>query len=197
MLPFLTGEDGYIGIDVSTDVIDRCKRNFNHGSHKFIVHNVGNRMYRDQELAAQPWPFAAASANFLIAVSVWTHLAEKDFVFYLAEVARVLCDGGRAIITLFVIDERENQITSEMAEKPFFPGKRWVFDKPAYDSQVLFTTSWAKYPEIAIAVRENYLRETLESLRLRVLQVHTGYWSQTPGCYFQDIFILEKASPHA
>jgi len=187
----------YTGIDVLKKHIDYCQSQFKASNYQFIHFDVANQMYvRNQKSELHPWTIEDQSQDMVTALSVWTHLKEKDARFYFKEVARVLKPGGRAIISMFLLDElyqaslpkRENAL----GRYHLTPQKNWVFDTPAYGSKNWFSPGWIKVPEKAMGIKDTGLQLLLEESALKKLNYHPGNWKETPGLYFQDILIFEK-----
>ena len=129
-------------------------------------------------------------------MSVWTHLREEDWRFYLNEVGRVLAVGGRAIITFFVLDELYRPEAKRNINSAFYPQleDKWIFDKPAYESKDWVYPKWADVPEVAIAVPQPVFKQAVEAAGLKIVQYLPGQWKDQPGFFFQDVVVFEKAS---
>jgi SAM-dependent methyltransferase len=144
-----------------------------------------------------PWDLPDDGVDMVTALSVWTHLDEPDARYYLGEVRRVLRPAGKAILTFFVLDEAYRRSVEGRGRGTGrfhgTPGKRWVFDRPAYASRDWYTTPWARVPEDAIGVAEAGLERLLSGAGMRLAARHDGNWKEIPGLYFQDVLVLEKA----
>lgn len=98
----------YLGFDVlqaSTDWATRFLAPATGGRFRFEHADLRNGEYNPHgTLAAEAFRFAAADASVDVcfAASLYTHLVEAEAVHYLAETARVLAPGGRAIISLHI-----------------------------------------------------------------------------------------------
>ena len=128
--PYIQANDSFVGIDISEESIKTCKRFFADERISF-VHTPGcNAYYSDRKTINVKWPIEGGSKTLITALSVWTHLDEEDFQFYLSEVGRVLKPGGRAIISFFVMDElyRPESKTAETSRFYPQPENMWVFD---------------------------------------------------------------------
>lgn len=195
--PFVLESGKYIGMDVRQKEIDFCRNNFSSPNYEFIHFDVHNARYaNDQRTDSKPWNIPSGSVDFLTALSVWTHMNEKDAAFYLKEVARVLKTDGKAIITFFYLDEHyRSSLPRRKKGAGRYHGTRqenWIFDNQAYASKTWFTPKWTKVPEDAIGVTEEGFRELLNQAHLKVSDYHPGNWKEIQGLYFQDVFVLEK-----
>lgn len=195
--PFIQESGKYIGMDVRKKEIDFCKKNFPTKNFEFIHFDVHNARYaNDQQNNSKPWNLTSDSVDFVTALSVWTHMNQKDATFYLTEVGRVLKNEGKAIITFFYLDEHYRfSLTKRKRGLGRFHSTRqenWIFDKEAYTSKTWFTPKWTKVPEDAIGVTEGGFDQLLKDAGLRVSDYYPGNWKEVQGLYFQDVFVLEK-----
>ena len=195
--PFVGDGGSYTGIDVMTADIEFCKSHFSSPNYHFVHFDVANPTYAgEQSPELKPWPVPSASQDMVTALSVWTHLRERDAVFYFNEIARVLRKGGKAMITFFILDE---DYEASLSRRSKAPGRYhnttqddWVFNKPAYESENWFTTSFAHHPEDAIGITRAGLDMLLRPSGLSLAQFYPGNWKENPGVFFQDILILKK-----
>jgi SAM-dependent methyltransferase len=196
--PFVYDGGNYTGIDVMTEDINFCRQNFKMDNYHFIHLDVANPTYAsEQSEQLKQWPIADDSHDLLTALSVWTHLSEKDAMFYMKEVNRVLKKDGKAIITFFCLDEDYEQSLPRRSNSPgrFHNTNQntWTFNVSAYGSENWFTVPSASIPENAIGVTRKGIDELLKSSGLKISQYYPGNWKENPGVFFQDIFVLEKA----
>jgi SAM-dependent methyltransferase len=195
--PFVSGGGTYTGIDVMTEDINFCRRQYPFSNYHFIHLDVANPTYANaQSSQLKPWPIESGSQELVTALSVWTHLSEKDARFYMKEVSRVLKPKGKAIITFFCLDEEYERSLPERSDKPGrfhnTTQSEWIFNVDAYGSENWFTTRFAKQPEDAIGVTKQGIEYLLKDAGLKISKYYPGNWKEKPGVYFQDIFILEK-----
>lgn len=97
----------YCGIDVGAPVIDWCQRHLapNAPFAEFRRIDVYNERYNPTGAeVGQGYrlPVGDAGADTVYAYSLFSHMVASDVVAYLAEIGRVLDDGGRAVVTAFV-----------------------------------------------------------------------------------------------
>jgi 2-polyprenyl-3-methyl-5-hydroxy-6-metoxy-1,4-benzoquinol methylase len=195
--PFVTDGGAYTGIDVMQDDINYCKAHYTSAGYNFIHFDVANPTYaKDQASALKPWPIAGESQDLVTALSVWTHLNETDAVFYMSEVQRVLKEGGKAIITFFLLND---EYTESLPKRSNDTGRfhntvqnGWIFNVAAYGSKNWYTVPTAKSPEDAIGVTQPGVDLMLKTSGLKLIQYYPGNWKEMPGVFFQDILIFEK-----
>ncbi|HJP63656.1 MAG TPA: class I SAM-dependent methyltransferase [Mucilaginibacter sp.] len=196
--PFVSDKGTYTGIDVMIEDITFCREHYPFSNYHFIHLDVANPAYASaQSSHLKPWPVQDASQDLVTALSVWTHLSEKDARFYMKEVSRVLKPNGKAIITFFCLDEEYEQSLPNRTDKPgrfhTRPQTEWIFNVNAYESENWFTTKLTSQPEDAIAVTKQGLDSLVNEAGLKIDQYYPGNWKEQPGVFFQDIFILSKS----
>jgi SAM-dependent methyltransferase len=195
--PFISDGGTYTGIDVMKADVEFCRSHFTGKNFQFIHFDVANPTYAEKQSdELKPWAIDSDSQDLVTALSVWTHLSEKDAIFYFNEVQRVLKKGGKAIITFFLLnDEYEASLSKRSDELGRFHNtgqKGWIFNISAYDSKNWFTVPAAKHPEDAIGVRDAGLDLLLKTSGLKMIQYYPGNWKEIPGVFFQDVLIFEK-----
>ena len=194
--PYLTANDSYLGIDVTKSVIDICRQEYREKNVSFL-HTEASNGYYAKETGGGPvaWPMADGSHNLITALSVWTHLREEDWRFYLNEVGRVLQPGGKAIISFFILDELYRPEAKRDRISDFYPQleNKWIFDASAYGSRDWKYPSWAEVPEVATGVPKATFESAATDAGLRVARYYPGQWKDQPGFFFQDVVIFEKA----
>ena len=104
----------------------------------------------------------------------------------------------KAFITFFSLDNEYKSFQNEnLDEKSKFhlqTKKQYIYDKKAYGSNDWFHPSWAKIPERAMGVTDFGLNRLFKDNNLTITKHYNGTWKETPGIFFQDIYILEKKS---
>ncbi len=195
--PFLGPDGRYTGLDVMKGEIDFCRGHYPSPPFEFIHFDTANAAYAPGQAAARPpWPLPDRAFDLVTALSVWTHMNEQDATFYVAEVARVLKPGGRAMITFFLLDDayRRSLGRRDDGKGRYHNTRRsdWVFDQPSYASDAWFHPAWAHVPENAVAVTPDGLNRLLAASGLRLSEHHQGNWKETPGTYFQDVLIFRQ-----
>ncbi|HZZ69348.1 MAG TPA: methyltransferase domain-containing protein [Phenylobacterium sp.] len=193
--PYLTSEDSYLGIDVGQPFIDICKQQYREPNVSFLHTEASNGFYaKDTGGGPKAWPLADGSHNFVTALSVWTHLREEDWCFYLKEVGRVLQPGGRAVISFFILDELYRPEAKRAQISTFYPQleNKWIFDTAAYGSEHWVYPSWASVPEVATGVPKAIFEKVVAEAGLKIANYFPGQWKDQPGFFFQDVVAFEK-----
>jgi SAM-dependent methyltransferase len=125
-------------------------------------------------------PFGDAAFDFVMMISVATHLPASELRRYAAESARVLAPGGTLMLTAFVMtrnpdptprsrDPRLNFIRAE-------GGPEWHVD--------------AVNPLGAVALDDGVIEEIVDAAGLEVRRKSLGHWRGRPAPHFQDVFVI-------
>jgi SAM-dependent methyltransferase len=196
--PFLGNNGRYIGIDVMKKDIDFCCGHYPSSNFEFIHFEVANAAYApDQKETKAKWPFESEIFDLTTALSVWTHLNEKDASFYFKEISRVLKPNGKAIVTFFLLDEiYRNSLAIRSNQKGRFHmtlQDQWIFDQSSYGSTMWFHPKWVHTPETAIGVNEAGLDRLISSSGMKLIEHYQGNWKEVPGVFFQDVLVFQKA----
>lgn len=195
--PFIKPNGQYLGLDVMKKNIDFCKNHYYDSNTNFEHFDVNNSKYADkQQNSLIPWDLKDGSFDMVTALSVWTHLNEEHAVYYFKEIDRVLKSGGKAIVSLFYLDEGYRKTLNNRVDgKGKFHGTsqlRWVFNTNAYGSEHWFCPEWVKVPEDAIAIDKEGIRMILKETSLDLVHCYAGNWKEEVGFYFQDVLVFKK-----
>ena len=134
------GENGvYIGLDINKDEIEFCKEYYKHPNFIFKHTNSNNAFFANEQKDIEvKWDLENSFFDLVSALSVWTHLNEKDSIYYFKEISRVLKKNGKAIITFFYLDDLyKNTLNYRKDVKGKFHSTSqtdWIFDKKVYGS---------------------------------------------------------------
>ena len=144
-----------------------------------------------------PWDLPDQSFDMVTALSVWTHMSEDHARFYLKEVGRVLRPGERLSYLSSCLMTRIKKVfrteTNSQGRFHMTPQKRWIFDEPAYESEICFHPKWAGVPEEAIGITHGGVDQLLADADLKTLELYPGNWKEIAGLYFQDVVVVQKA----
>jgi SAM-dependent methyltransferase len=184
---YLGTGSSYDGFDVSREGIEWCRRHYRGLPAGFVFAHadIANALYNPSgtmRASDYRFPYEAASFDFALAISVFTHLVEADTANYVAEAARVLAPGGRLFSTWLLLDDdvRERVAAGDAA-----------FDLTARDDVTFVMSSGTA--EEAVAFDRGWVKRELEANGLEVGSVWPGTW---PGCSegrsFQDIVVGTK-----
>ena len=186
---YLDRNGTYQGFDVVKLGVRWCQRHISKGFPNFQFQYIPlkNDLYRaDGEDAAQfSFPYPAATFDFAIVISVFTHLLPAQVENYLCEIVRTLKPGGICVATFFVLNEdaKERMPSNPAFSFPYDQGHYRLMDQKVQSANVAFEAS--------------YLEEQLQRAGLSVQQQYPGYWCGRAKAEcedFQDILVLQKRS---
>ncbi len=166
----------YVGIDVSADAIELCRKRVKRENFKFVHANLYNSLYNKsgQQAVDYRFPFPDRSFDFIVLCSVFTHMLRDEVEHYLAEIARVMRDDATCFITWFVIDSSlpSPSITFHPLDNVSFIRKRRV-------------------PAAAVAYKADFVMELYARNGLRP-SLHAGTCARSSGLTFQDVVVAHK-----
>ncbi len=182
----------YEGIDPVREGVDWCSEtispvypNFRF-RHLDIAHDVYNPAGRikGEELRL---PFDDAAFDFILMVSVATHLPAVEIGSYTREIARVLAPGGRLFLSAFVMDESaRTQTEGRDARLGFTPageGPEWYANPEA--------------PLGAVAFEDGFIDDVLQRAGLAIRRKSLGHWRGRQAAHYQDVFVAETGGEEA
>ncbi|WP_439578548.1 class I SAM-dependent methyltransferase [Elioraea sp.] len=179
----------YEGVDVDAAAIAWCARAITPVYPQFTFRHLDviHPLYNPAgTLAAEhaALPFASASFDVVLLVSVLTHLDRAAVRRYAAEIARVLAPGGRCFATAFLLNGPARAGIATGSARPAFP------DRP--EETVLHADPEA--PLAAVAHDEDALLASFLAAGLRRRRPAAyGTWSgRKGGASFQDICVFER-----
>ena len=124
-----------------------------------------------------------SSFDFVVLMSVFTHLLPADRDNYISEIARVLRRTGRSFGTFYLLNDEARRSLHDGRDLNF------RFRRPGY------WTNNERIPEAAVAYEEADVGEKLERNRLRVTLTQYGAWSgREDGIGWQDIVVAAPSS---
>jgi SAM-dependent methyltransferase len=185
---FLQPPGRYDGFDIMPVGIRWCQRITEVYPHfRFQLADVHSARYHPRgRVQARDYifPYDANSFDFVVLSSVFSHMLPADVDNYLAQIARVLRPGGRALVSCYLLNARTR---AEAA-----PGRSALtFRHPGPG----YWAEFADMPEAAIAYDEADMRARLDANSLDIVENHAGSWSTTPD-QGQDLLIVTKRAGH-
>lgn len=196
-LRYVLGSGGlYTGFDVDRRKIRRLQETFTpaHPNFRFVYADVHNTFYNPSGTtppAAYEFPVATDTQDVVFAASVFTHMAPGNAARYLAETARVLGPGGRAVFSFFLLDHY-----SSGTPRPH------PFDRPDFDFEHTlpgfegrFATVHAENPEQMTAYSQDLIAAMAAAAGLEfVADPLPGLWSGRSPWWVsaQDIVVLTR-----
>jgi SAM-dependent methyltransferase len=181
---FLQPPGGYDGFDIMPVGIRWCQRITRAFPHfRFQLADVHSDRYHPRgtvKARDYVFPYDTNSFDFVVLSSVFSHMLPDDVTNYLAQIARVLRPGGRAVISCYLLNARKRAAIA--------PGRSALTFSHAGPG---YWAEFAAMPEAAIAYDEAWLRALHEACGLQIVETFEGEWatSRTQG---QDIIIATK-----
>lgn len=177
----------YEGFDLHQPSIDWCIENITrqYPNFNFQLADIYNKHYNPagRYTAAQyVFPFEAGSFDFVMVISVFTHMLPADIENYLAQISRVLKIGGTLFGTFFLVNPEASRLID---------ARKSTLDlKPA---QGYYTVN-PDTPEVAIAYDEPYILNLYADHGLEInAPIHYGLWcGRSEFLSYQDIIIATK-----
>jgi len=129
------------------------------------------------------FPYRNNRFDFVFASSVFTHMLPYALLHYLKEIHRVLRNGGRVLISCFILNEESKNHMSNSE-----------FNFKLVDEQ--YGVMVEDNPEAAIAYEEKFIKKLFYKAGLNIIHpIHYGTWSgretEVDG---QDIIVAKKFS---
>lgn len=176
----------YEGFDINTAEVRWCSEHYaSHPNFRFQRADIYNKMYNPKgtvQAEKFTFPYPDASFELAFASSLFTHMPISQVARYLAEIARVLAPGGRALLTLYVWNQESRELVAQgKSALPFRP----------HDDLIVITPF---VPEAAIALPQEDWDQAVRDAGLeQVGDVLWGSWcGRTASTAYQDMVVLRK-----
>jgi SAM-dependent methyltransferase len=185
---YLNERGRYEGFDIDAQAVRWCVRNITPrcpGFH-FQVADMYSKRYNPTgkyQASEYDFPYGEKSFDCVFLTSVFTHLLPEGMEKYFAEISRVMNDGGRCLITFFLLNAESRQFIEK--------GK----------SSLDFGHDFGKYrlvdpdvPEQAVAYEEAFVAGLYEKYGLQIQgPIRYGSWCGRPQAFdYQDIILAAK-----
>jgi SAM-dependent methyltransferase len=191
---FLRPPGHYEGFDVDADLVSWCQEHissvyphvrFRHVDIESPRYNPGGRRSGPRFT----FPYETRSFDFVVTISVFTHLVQGVLERYVSEISRVLAPGGTLVTTFFLLNEETGGLLAEGKARLAFGPKTGVCSLLKPDA-----------PESAIAYDEVYVRQLFGRHHLGIVEpVLSGSWcGRKSFLSYQDIVIAKRVAtgPH-
>lgn len=179
----------YEGFDIMRAGIEWCQKHIaaSHPQFHFTHVELSNDLYRSEGKAADHFvfPYPDETFDFVMVISVFTHMVPGELQHYMNEIARVLKRGGHCYATFFLLNEDSRKamdVDDHDFSFPYDHGQYRLMDE--------------KVKSANVAYDEEYLFNTLiDRSRLSIVSVEYGSWSHrnsTSPIDFQDRVVLRR-----
>ena len=185
---YLSKDGEYWGFDIVKKGVLWCHHRISpkFKNFHFLHSDVYNKRYNPNgKVRAQDFrfPFDDNFFDFVFLTSVFTHMLPLDLENYLSEISRVLNNGGKCLITFFILNEE--------SEKLIRSGRSTLDFK--YKIDACLTTN-ENVPESAIAYKEDIVKLLFNKYGLKIFQpIRYGSWCNRDNFLsYQDMIIATK-----
>ena len=191
LAPFLQPPGQYDGFDVDPDLVSWCRKHISsaYPHARFRHADIESPKYNPQ--GSQPgssftFPFETGSFDFVITISVFTHLVRTVLERYVSEIGRVLAPGGTLVATFFLLNDEAGALLAE--------GKARLAFRPRDGICSLLEPG---APERAVAYDEAYVRDLLARSHLGIVEpVLAGSWcGRQTYLSYQDVIVAKAGAP--
>lgn len=183
---YLENEGNYEGLDIDADAINWCSKNITqkHQNFNFQVADIHNAYYNPKgkyKASEYKFPYKDESLDFVLLISVFTHMFPQDVENYFSEITRVLKKNGVCLISYFLSDVESLKLN-----------RNFKYDFGEYCSVD------KELPEAIIALDEGMIRRLYEKYKINIVEpIRYGAWRGGSGpagvLYFQDVILAQKA----
>ena len=169
---YLSSAGSYDGFDINAEFVAWCREKIaarypNFHFHHADIFNPAYNLSGRWQASQYRFPFTDRSFDFVVAMSLFTHMLPDGVENYLAEIVRVLRPGGRCLISLLLLDEENTRLVDE---------GRAMFTLP--NRHGTYRTESKEIPEGVVSYDLDYLRGLLREHGLTLSEpVRFGNWS--------------------
>ncbi|MEY2511647.1 MAG: hypothetical protein QOE26_2410 [Verrucomicrobiota bacterium] len=191
---YLSPTSRYLGVDIVSELIAFCKQFISprYPNFRFVLLEEGNLTYdwwRQKsgqiDIAKLSEARPPGTVDLAISISLFTHLDSPAAADILATIARMLRKGGRAFVTVFVLDSS--------AQEGIENGRTGFSFKHRTPSGQLYAEKLEE-PTHAVAYKMDQIEALVRTVGLQLDRWVPGYWSRgNTGEIFQDALILRHA----
>lgn len=185
---YLNRSGSYEGLDIVKAGVEWCQQHITPRFPQFRFQQIDvlNKLYNPTgsgQAATYRFPFDDRYFDFVVLGSVFTHMMPEEMENYLSEIARVLKQGGRCLITFFLLNDES---------LPLIEAGKSKLDLRHIATHCRFLDSAA--PEKAVGYDENYVHEVYKTCGLEIQQpIRYGSWcGRNEFLTYQDIIIAHK-----
>jgi SAM-dependent methyltransferase len=191
----LSSEGRYDGFEIARQKVEFLARTFTPAfpNFRFTWADVRNTYYNPAgrvEPAEYRFPYPDRHFDIVYAASVFTHMVPENAAHYLQETARVLRPGGRALVSVFLLDHYDPARPRPLG----FARDDFRFDHAYGGWGDEFRTVVPENPEQMTAYRRSLLERLARQAGLRfAAPVVPGLWSGAAERWVgaQDLLALE------
>ncbi len=185
---YLQPSGRYEGVDVHASSVDWLQERYRSYPNFHFTHaSVYNQMYNPAGQSASSYrlPFDNASFDVVMLKSVFTHMLPNEVHWYLQEASRVLKQGGRSVITYFLLNDESRRFIQRGVD-PFSLKFEYAGDPSCHVADVAF-------PERVVAHDEKRIRDFYAGVGWSPIEFVFGNWCGRQALIgLQDLVIAIK-----
>jgi len=115
---YLSKEGSYDGIDIVPDAINWCKKHISpkYNNFNFELADIFNKRYNPGgklSSANYKLPYEDEYFDFIILLSVFTHMLPNDVQNYFSEISRILKEHSKCFVSFFLLTEESHRLINE------------------------------------------------------------------------------------
>lgn len=191
---YLNERGSFEGLDIVESGITWCNEAIasKYPNFHFVLADVFNEEYNPTghfKASEYRFPYGDGTFDWVILISVFTHMLPTDMEHYVTESERVLKPGGQLFATYFLINDESRRLMESGQGSNRFKynrGSHWVVNE--------------KVPELSVGYDEQYVRDFYKTYGLfaEMTIYHGGwcgrapFWSPEPGLGDQDVVLATK-----
>jgi SAM-dependent methyltransferase len=168
---YLTEEGSYEGFDIVAAGIDWCQKRYRkYSNFHFQFADIYSKHFNPgskQKASEYRFPYDDGAFDLVFLSSVFTHMLPQDVENYFAEIARVLKQGGKCVITYFLLNPESKRRIEAGMHKIEIP-----YDHESGRCRIADMDT----PEAIVAYDEAYIRSLYEKHGLSITEVTFGFW---------------------
>jgi ubiquinone/menaquinone biosynthesis C-methylase UbiE len=189
---FLSPAGRYDGLDINATTVAWLQEHYqSYPNFRFTHANVYNKAYNPggkMSAGAYRFPFEDSMFDLVLLKSVFTHMLPVDVRTYMREISRVLRQGGRSMITYFLLNDESRGYIER--------GLDTLALRFEYMSDPLCRVANPELPEAVVAHDEGRIRKYYAEVGCSVVEVVFGNWcGRTSLLGLQDLVIAIKEPP--
>jgi SAM-dependent methyltransferase len=192
LMSYLKDGGSYDGFDIVRHGIRWCQKKITHRAphFHFQLADIYNSSYNPAgqfKAGDYRFPYEDGSFDFVFLTSVFTHMLPADMEHYLAEIRRVLKQGGRCFITYFLLNKESLELIDTGASTIDFKYKVEGYEAECRIMDI-------DIPESAVAYSVEYIEALYKKHGLEIVSpVRYGSWcGRKEFLSFQDMVLAGK-----
>jgi SAM-dependent methyltransferase len=192
LITYLKEGGSYEGFDIDVGEITWGTKTITskYPNFRFQLADIYNSSYNPKgqyKASEYRFPYENESFDFVFLSSVFTHMLPKDMENYLSEISRVLKNGGKCLITFFLLNEGSTRLIEAKHTRMDF---RYKYE----ECRILAKDA----PESAVAYNELLVRGLYDKYGLHIVEpIHYGSWyGREEFVALQDKIVGIKTSYH-